>query len=92
MVYLSQVGGYVEFVIVGVKEGSPRRIPLKDLSSAITNERIKLNFRYFQDIEGKLTLPPGFLPDRIELKVVSIRPRKTVIEKKFSWAIKDKES
>ena len=85
----SQVGGYLEFVIVGRQEDAQKRIPLKELSSTVDTDRIKLNFRYFQRIEGTLILPEGFVPEGIELKIVSIRPKKALIEKQFEWLIKE---
>lgn len=81
-----QVGGYLEFVLVGKNGDKQQRIALKDVSD---NERIKLNFRYFQRIEGRLVLPQEFTPDRIELKIVSVRPKKALIEKQFNWTIKE---
>lgn len=84
-----QVGGYLEFVLVGKNGDVQKRIPLKEVSDTISSDRIKLNFRYFQRIEGKLVLPQEFTPDRIELKIVSVRPKKALIEKQFNWTIKE---
>lgn len=82
----SQVVGYLEFSVVGVNnEGKKKRFALSQLSSAVTTEKIKLNFKYFQRLEGQMILPSAFKPERIELKIVSLKPRKTLIEKTFNW-------
>ena len=85
-----QVTGYLEFQIVGKnEEGNLQRYFLHQLSSVESAEKIKLNFRYFQRLEGAMVLPSGFTPERIELKVVSFKPKKALIEKKFNWVIKE---
>lgn len=83
-----QVEGYLEFLLIGVNDnGQSQRFSLHQVSEDQSAERIKLNFKYFQRIEGKLLLPRTFQPSRIELKVVSLKPKKALIEKKFNWAI-----
>ncbi|ODS24674.1 hypothetical protein AB835_02025 [Candidatus Endobugula sertula] len=84
-----KVRGYLEFDLVGKNGEKDRRISLQEVSDNIDSGRIKLNFRYFQRIEGQMVLPQDFTPDRIELKVVLVRPKKTLIEKKFKWSIKE---
>jgi len=82
----SQVVGYLEFTLVGVNaEGKSKSFYLSQLSSTVKSEKIKLNFKYFQRLEGQLILPESFTPERIELKIVSLKPRKTLIEKTFNW-------
>lgn len=86
----SQVTGYLEFDVVGKDDaGRPQRYSLHQLSPSAASEKIKLNFRYFQRLEGTMVLPSTFVPERIELKVVSFKPKKALIEKKFNWTIKE---
>lgn len=88
----SQVVGYLELTLVGVNsEGKAKRFSLHQLSPSITTEKIKLNFRYFQRLEGQLILPEAFTPERIELKIVSLQPKKALIEKTFNWIITKSE-
>jgi len=88
----SQVVGYLEFTLIGMnEEGKPKRFSLYQLSSSVTSEKIKLNFRYFQRLEGQLVLPETFTPERIELKIVSLKPKKALIEKTFNWIITKSE-
>ncbi|MGH1486377.1 MAG: DUF6776 family protein [Cellvibrionaceae bacterium] len=82
------VSGYVQFELLGKRGDIFQRLVLKDLSDTISVERIKLKFKYFQRIEGEMSLPDGFVPERIELKVVTERPNKVTIDKKFGWSLK----
>lgn len=85
-----QVVGYLEFEVVGKGEnGKVQRFDLHQLSQVESLEKIKLNFRYFQRLEGNMVLPDKFIPERIELKVVSFKPKKALIEKQFNWVIKE---
>ncbi len=84
-----QLSGYLEFELLGRQGDGLRKLALKDVSSAVTVERIKLRFKYFQRIEGEMVLPEGFVPERIELKVVVQSPKKSVVEKKFGWLVKE---
>ncbi len=85
----SQIIGHLEFVLVGREDDKERRIPLKELSNVVSSNRIKLNFKYFQQIKGEMVLPERFEPKLIELKAVSKRPKRAVVEKQFSWTAKE---
>lgn len=84
-----KVSGYLTLVLVGKQAGEPANLTLKDISSDVSKERIRLNFKYFQRIEGDMTLPEGFVPEKIEMKVVIQKPKKAVIDKKFGWLVKE---
>ncbi|MBX2807415.1 MAG: hypothetical protein KTR20_02200 [Cellvibrionaceae bacterium] len=83
------VSGYLQFTLVGVQAGNPVRLSLKDVSDKVSADRIRLRFKYFQRIQGKMRLPEGFVPQHIALKVVVQSPKSVVIEKKFGWLSKE---
>jgi len=83
------LAGYLEFELLGRQADTVRKLPLKDISESVETERIKLRFKYFQRVEGEMVLPEGFVPERIQLKVVVQRPKKAVVEKKFGWLVKE---
>lgn len=83
------INGSLKVTIVGYDGQELRRIPLKDLSEQISDENIKLRFRYFQNIEGQLVLPEGFEPERIELVATSTGQNGKTVEKKFGWLIQE---
>jgi len=83
-----QLSGYIEVTFVGKDiNGKRQRFELHQLSEEQIASKIKLNFRYFQRIEGRMVLPDGFSPTRIEFKMVSLKPKKALIEKKFTWVV-----
>lgn len=47
-------------------------------------KRIRVNFKYFQDIQGKLELPQNFEPRQITVRVITAGGRKTV-EETYAW-------
>ncbi|MGQ9425377.1 DUF6776 family protein [Gilvimarinus sp. F26214L] len=81
------LNGSVNITVVGHEDGATRNMPLKDLSPQIDEEDIKLRFKYFQNIEGYLDLPPGFEPERIELVAKSTGRNAKSVEKKFGWLV-----
>ena len=83
------VSGYLEFVLVGTENNKPVKLALMDISETIKAKRLKLSFKYFQRFQGEITLPEGFEPQGIELKLVAQRPKSLVIDKKFGWAISE---
>jgi len=83
------LSGYLNFVVVGRSAGEETRIHLKDLSSRVSAENIKLRFRYFQNFEGTIILPEGFEPSRIELMAKSAGSKPAQVSKKFGWLVQE---
>ncbi|MEJ2444524.1 MAG: hypothetical protein P8Y42_13885 [Exilibacterium sp.] len=81
--------GSLQFNVVGRQGDVVRSIALKDLSEQVKEEDIKLRFKYFQNVEGELVLPPGFEPERIELLAKSTGRNAATVEKKFGWLVQE---
>lgn len=74
------VQGQASFEINGTQGGDE-----KMLKFPVSNERsIAVNFKYFQDIEGKLELPRNFQPKRIKVSVTTSNGAQSV-EAVFAW-------
>ncbi|MEO0443137.1 MAG: DUF6776 family protein [Pseudomonadota bacterium] len=84
-----QVSGYLQFSLIGSQAGERQTLALKDISDAVSVDRVRLRFKYFQRLEGEMRLPEGFTPERIVLNVVMQRPTSVVIDKKFGWLVKE---
>ena len=89
---LTQVGnnkryqsGMVAVNLLGQSGESAEVIPLRDVSPQIDDLGVKFRFRYFQDINGSLTLPDGFEP--LEVQVVAQPEGKETVQAKrtFLW-------
>jgi hypothetical protein len=79
------VKGYARVAFDGVMAGEQRQLDLKELSRG-KQDRLKLRFKYFQDIEGDVVLPEGFLPSRVLVEVVPTGKNATRLKKSFDWS------
>ena len=78
------ISGTVKLNIVDEQNGKPRRLMLSNMSGQQANS-LKFEFKFFQRIEGRFTLPDGFKPDRLQIQVVSRGKRPASVEKSFEW-------
>ncbi len=76
--------GLVSLTVSGEQGGSPRELTLSDLTGQGQAE-LKLNFRYFQRLEGQLALPKGFVPHRILVSVTTTGKKRSRVEKTYDW-------
>ncbi len=83
------LNGNLRFTIIGKMNGFDAQYALSELSEQAESENIKLRFKYFQTIEGQLTLPDGFEPERIELVANSTGRDAVTIEKRFGWLVEE---
>jgi len=82
--YLS---GLVNVTLTGALDGEQVELPLREISRDEDQLDIKLRFKYFQNIEGELELPDGFVPEQIRIKAVATAPMAKTIDKSFSWIV-----
>lgn len=83
------VSGYLEFILIGTQNEQETSLQLMDVADSVDAKRLRLSFKYFQRFQGELSLPDGFEPKGIELKLVAQRPRNLTIDKKFGWALSE---
>jgi hypothetical protein len=78
-----RANGAVALTVHGVKGGVAVALPLSELA-ATPAATLGYSFKYFQDFEGDLLLPPGFTPGRVE---VEVQPRSggEVVRRSFEW-------
>ena len=79
--------GHVNVNLVGLQGDEQVILALRDISKTEDELDIRLRFRYFQNIEGELTLPEGFQPDRIQIAAVSDEPVSKTISEDFGWVV-----
>ncbi len=72
------VFGKLRFKIKGSSSG----VPVTFTFPGAVDKAIAVHFKYFQDIEGTLELPAGFLPELID---VDVQAQGRKIQKRFSW-------
>jgi len=85
----NQITGYANVNIMGQQEGLEVSIPLRSLSRTVDSLDIRLQFRYFQNIEGQLELPENFEPEKIQIIAVAEGPGGKTLHKSFGWLVHD---
>ena len=71
--------------MVGTQNGKNTVYSLSEVSNEQEQIDIKLRFKFFQDIEGELTLPDNFLPEYIKIVGVEINPVRKTIDRDYPW-------
>lgn len=79
------VTGYARIVCEGLMGGAQKQLELKELSGGAL-DLLKLRFKYFQNIEGDVVLPEGFLPSRVVVEVVPDGKDRSAFKKSFGWS------
>lgn len=86
----SLLKGELAVVVVGALNGEPVSYPLAELSENVEASPIVLRFRYFQTIQGELNLPPGFVPERIDMMASAKKPRKMEVKESYPWHLQER--
>ena len=76
--------GSVKFKLAGKSNGKRMTLSLVDLSDR-KRETITFAFKYFQSLEGNLTLPAGFTPFNLEIQINPRSKKLAAIQKSYSW-------
>ena len=76
--------------VFGLLDGEQVTYSLADLSDDLDKAVLPLRFRYFQAIEGELSLPAGFDPRFINVTASATSPRKAEAREQYPWQVKEK--
>ena len=79
------LNGHVNVNLVGTQNGKNTVYSLSEVSNEQEQIDIKLRFKFFQDIEGELTLPDNFLPEYIKIMGEEINPVRKTINRDYPW-------
>ena len=80
------IEGGVQISVLGTQGDQETSIPLAKISAEASNA-IKFRFRYFQNIDGDLTIPDGFTPKQFDVVAQAAGRNGQRLEKKFQWHI-----
>ncbi len=78
------ISGTVKLKITDAQNSKPKSLLLSDMSGEQAKS-LKFEFKFFQRIEGRFTLPDGFKPGRLQIQVVSKGKKPASVEKSFEW-------
>ena len=94
---LSQIGdnnrfvsGHVNVELIGYVDGNRKTLPLDQISDSRDKTDIEFRFRYFQSVDGDMTIPEDFRPDSIQVTAVADRGNQRS-ERMFRWQDKTGE-
>jgi hypothetical protein len=80
------VSGVVVLSVDGEVDGKPGRADFATLSGGKRRE-IPFTFRYLENIEEELTLPPGMKPEQLLVEVKSSRKGVAPVQQSFMWSV-----
>ncbi len=81
------ISGYANVNIIGVQDGNEVSFPLRSLAQDESQLDIRLQFRYFQNIEGELIIPENFIPEAVQILAVSQGENEKTVRKNFAWLV-----
>lgn len=76
--------GTIRLVVTGTQGGGAEQGRAQQASEHAQDD-IGFRFNYFHRMEGRLTLPEGFVPSRMSITVTLSGQRQPRIEKTFDW-------
>ena len=76
--------GRLTLSVEGTRDGALQRLSWADLRQQPDAPGTEYSFKYFQEIEGDLVLPPGFKPLRVHARLVPAGG--AAVEQSFTWA------
>jgi hypothetical protein len=82
----SVVSGVVVLAVDGEVDGKPGRADFATLSGGKRRE-IPFTFRYLENIEEEITLPPGMKPEQLLVEVRSNRRGSTPVQQSYVWSV-----
>jgi len=81
------ISGYANVNILGMQEGSEVSFPLRSIAVDENQLDIRLQFRYFQNIEGELIIPENFVPETLQILAVAQGENAKTVQKNFVWLV-----
>ena len=82
----SVVSGVVNLSVDGEVDGKPGRADFATLSGGKRRE-ISFTFRYLENIEEEITLPPGMKPEQLLVEVRSSRRGSAPVQQSYVWSV-----
>ncbi|MCU7796223.1 MAG: hypothetical protein KZQ75_03735 [Candidatus Thiodiazotropha sp. (ex Myrtea spinifera)] len=77
--------GKIELSVEGLQDGRTKLLSLNQVSPDDV-ESIKMRFRFFQNVEGKLLIPEGFEPATINIEVKPSGKKLAPVKETFNWS------
>lgn len=82
--------GQLQVTVAGQLAGEPVEYSLEQLSAEVGSDSLPLSFRYFQAIEGTITLPEDFEPEFVTVVASTSEPHELEVSKQYSWQLDER--
>lgn len=79
------VKGEVDFSLEGAQDGVATTYKLEQLLPEDVDDKWAFSFRYFQDFERELVIPTGFVPEKVNIEVISRTKSIASVKRSFAW-------
>ena len=79
------VSGHVILAVSGVLNGIEKSLSQQEFVREDEDD-MRFHFKYFQELQGEIVLPEGFVPLKITLSIIPQENRRKTIEQTFNWA------
>ncbi len=77
--------GQMQFVLEGTRAGRPEVLDWTQLHAGKVAAPQDFSFRYFQELSGRVALPPGFTPQRVRVSLQA--PGRPPVQRDFDWSM-----
>ncbi|MBS0581450.1 MAG: hypothetical protein JSR36_19505 [Proteobacteria bacterium] len=81
-----EISGTVQFSLDGTLAGAARSLDLDAVSPQKAHE-VRYSFRYYQNIDQEVVLPPGFKPEQVSVEVSSGKKDIAPLSQTFLWTV-----
>lgn len=81
-----RISGRVELAVEGQQEGKELSLGLAELTNGQSSE-LDFSFRYFQNLQAELIMPPGFDPARVTIRLLPRGKNREDVEESFDWRV-----
>lgn len=78
--------GSIFLAVDGIQGGEARWLPLREITEEKA-EKLKMQFKHFQDIEGMIHLPDGFKPRKFIVELKPNTKKLPEIKERFDWVV-----
>lgn len=81
---VKMISGTVKLTVTDLEGRQSRGLQVSDLTGRELNP-LTFEFKFFQRLEGRFTLPEGFEPGRLQVKVTSSGKKPANVEQAYDW-------
>ncbi|TVO72469.1 DUF6776 family protein [Sedimenticola selenatireducens] len=78
--------GWMQLALEGQQDGEASVLALKEITKE-KEEKLKMRFRHFQDVDGLIQVPEGFNPERVIVEINPTNNKLPQIKKTFDWLV-----